>query len=96
MWRSCEETEIARFKWVGHKNELCFLSDTLVDMQLEVLLNTEQGEIIVFCFFSSEHDNENDNIWGLNHIFKIEEALWGNWQQLDTISFHCNERTTFN
>ena len=39
---------------------------------------------------------ENDNLWGFIHIFKIEEALWGNWQQFDTISFHCNERTTFN
>ena len=29
-------TETAKFKWVGHKNEFCFLRNTLVDTPLSV------------------------------------------------------------
>ena len=41
----------------------------------------------LYVFYSSERNNENDNLWGFIHIFKIEEALCGNWQQLGTIIF---------
>ena len=64
-------TETARFKWVGHKNELCFLRDTLLVGLLSSFFGGGSGVYIYGCsfwvsdsFFLVERKKENSDNYG--------------------------------